>query len=150
MIIMTSIKLLQKMWLLQEMMNLVMQFVRIMHHVFEKLTLHICNQFLDDIEVKELKTDYKREKVLSDIQQFILKHIQNINKVLCDVKHVEITVAEEKSQWLMTEVKIVEFVYDHKRHHLNQTKILKIIKWSFYKNLKKIWVFINVCMYYCI
>ena len=115
-----------------------MQFVRIMHYVFEKLTPHICNQFLNDIEVKELKTDYKEKEVLSGIQWFILKHIQNINKVLCDAECAEITVVKEKSQWFMTEVKIVEFIYDHEKHHLNQIKILKITEWPFYKNLKKI------------
>ena len=49
------------------MMNSMMQFIRIMHHVFEKLTSHICNQFLNDIEVKELKINYEEEKVLSNI-----------------------------------------------------------------------------------
>ena len=96
--IMTSIKLLQKTQLSQEMMNLMMQFVRIMHYMFKKLTSHICNQFLDDIGVKELKTDYEKKKVLLDIQQFILKHIQNIDKVLCDAEHAEITVVKKKSQ----------------------------------------------------
>ena len=97
-----------------------------MHHVFKKLTFHICDQFLDDIEVKELKTDYEEKKALLSIQQFILKHIQNIDKVLCDTKCAEITVIREKSQWLMTEVKIVEFICDHERCHLNQIKISKI------------------------
>ena len=50
------------------MMNSVMQFVKIMHHVFKKLTSHIYDQFLDDIEVKELKINYKREKALLSIQ----------------------------------------------------------------------------------
>ena len=80
------------------MMNSVTQFVRIMHHVFKKLTSHICNQFLDDIEVKESKINYEEEEALLSIQQFILKHIQNIDKVLCDVKHAGIIIAREKSQ----------------------------------------------------
>ena len=46
-----------------------------MHYVFKKLTFHICNQFFDDIEIKELKTDYKEIKILFNIQQFMLEHI---------------------------------------------------------------------------
>ena len=38
-----------------------------MHYVFKKFISHIYNQFLDDIEVKKLKTDYKKIKILFDI-----------------------------------------------------------------------------------
>ena len=44
-----------------------MQFVKIMHHVFEKFTLYICDQFLNDIKIKELKTDYKKVEILFNI-----------------------------------------------------------------------------------
>ena len=43
------------------------QFVKIMHHVFKKLIFHICNQFLDDIEVKESKINYEEKKALPGI-----------------------------------------------------------------------------------
>ena len=66
-VIMTSIKLLQKMQLPQKTMNLMTQFIKIMHHVFKKLTSHICNQFLDDIEVKKSKIDYEEKKTLLNI-----------------------------------------------------------------------------------
>ena len=48
-------------------MNLIMQFVKIMHYVFKKLTSHICNQFLNDIEVKKLKINYNKKKALLNI-----------------------------------------------------------------------------------
>ena len=56
-------------------MNLMTQFVKIMYHVFKKLISHIYDQFLNDIEVKESKINYKEEKALLSIQQFILKYI---------------------------------------------------------------------------
>ena len=37
------------------MINSVAQFIKIMYHVFKKLTFHICNQFLNDIEIKKIK-----------------------------------------------------------------------------------------------
>ena len=49
------------------MTNSVMQFVKIMYHMFEKLTSHIYDQFLNDIEVKKLKTDYEKVKTLFNI-----------------------------------------------------------------------------------
>ena len=79
-------------------MNSVAQFVRIMHHVFKKLIFHICNQFFNDIRVKKLKTDYEEIKILFSIQQFMLEHIQNIDKVLNNAEHTEITVVKKKSQ----------------------------------------------------
>ena len=49
------------------MTNSIVQFVKIMHHVFKKLIFHICDQFLDDIEMKKSKTDYKKIKILFNI-----------------------------------------------------------------------------------
>ena len=146
--IMTSIDLLWRTQLLQRAMNSVAQFVRTMHHVFEELTPHICNQFLDDIRVKGPKTDYEGVKALPGIWWFMLKHIQNIDKVLSDAECTGITVAEGKSQWLVAGVKVVEFVCDHEGCHSDQTKISKITEWLPCKNLKKAWAFISVCMYY--
>ena len=148
MIIMTLINLLWRTQLLQKMMNSIMQFVKIMHHVFEKLIFHIYDQFLNDIEMKELKTDYEEIKTLLSIWQFMLEHIQNINKVLNDAECTGIIIIKEKSQWFVTEVKIVKFVCNHEECHLNQTKIFKITEWLSCKNLKKTWAFINVCVYY--
>ena len=48
-------------------MNSVAQFVKIMYNVFKKFISHICNQFLNDIKMKELKTDYKEIKILLNI-----------------------------------------------------------------------------------
>ena len=48
-------------------MNLFMQFIKIMHHVFKKFIFYIYNQFFNNIKVKELNTDYKEKKVLLNI-----------------------------------------------------------------------------------
>ena len=48
-------------------MNSITQFVKIMHHVFKKLTFHIYNQFFNDIKMKELKINYNEKKVLLSI-----------------------------------------------------------------------------------
>ena len=48
-------------------MNLIVQFVKIMHYVFKKLIFHIYNQFLNNIKMKKLKTNYKKVKILFNI-----------------------------------------------------------------------------------
>ena len=49
-------------------MNLIAQFIKIIHHVFKKLISHICNQFLNDIKMKKLKINYEKIKILFSIQ----------------------------------------------------------------------------------
>ena len=48
-------------------MNSVAQFIKIIHYVFKKLISHICNQFFNDIKMKELKINYKKIKILLNI-----------------------------------------------------------------------------------
>ena len=45
-----------------------MQFIKIMHYVFKKLTSHICDQFFNDIKVKKSKINYDEKKALLNIQ----------------------------------------------------------------------------------
>ena len=59
---------------------------------------HFCKQFLDNIEMKGSRIDYSRAEALPDVQRFILKYIQNLDKVFCDLKRVGFTVVEAKSQ----------------------------------------------------
>ena len=66
--------------------------------MLETQTSHICKQFLNNIGMKDPRTDYNEIKVLPDVQRFILKHIQNFDKVFCNLERVKFTVAEVKSQ----------------------------------------------------
>ena len=67
--------------------------------------------------MKELKINYEEIEILSSIQQFMLKHIQNIDKVFSDAECAEITVIKEKSQWFVIKVKIVEFMCNYEECH---------------------------------
>ena len=48
----------------------------------------------------------------------------------------------------MSELKIVDFVYDSNDRFSETAKIIKIFKWSFYRDVSKIQAFINVYVYY--
>ena len=49
------------------MINSVIQFVKIMHHVFKKLIFHIYDQFFNDIKMKKLKINYEKIEILFNI-----------------------------------------------------------------------------------
>ena len=89
---------------------------------------HICKQFLNDIGVKGPRTDYSGVEALSSVWGFILKYIQNLDRVLYDLERAGLTVAEAKSQWCMSGIGVVGFICDLKGHHPDSAKVLKIVE----------------------
>lgn len=84
--------------LTQSTKNLIAQFVKI---IFKILALHLLVQamfFLDDIEVKKLKTMYNNKELLSKIRQYMVKYIQNLDKILTNLKQVKVIIVIIKSQ----------------------------------------------------
>ena len=65
-----------------------------------------------------------------------------------NLKKTEYTILDEKSQFYMSELNIIDFVYDLSDRSSETAKIIKILEWSFYCNISKIRAFINVCVYY--
>ena len=53
--------------------------------------------FLDDIAVKEPQTDYDDKEILTKVHHYVLKSIQNLNKILVNVECAEECVFSEKS-----------------------------------------------------
>jgi hypothetical protein len=64
--------------------------------ILENLILDIYRPFLNDIRVKDLKTDYNRKESVFSIRRFILKYIINLNYILTDLERIGITVLREK------------------------------------------------------
>ena len=60
--------------------------------------------FFNDIAVKESQFNYNDKKSLSEVCQYILKTIQNLNSVLINVKCVDECVLKEKSQYIMKQL----------------------------------------------
>ena len=104
--------------------------------------------FLKNIAVKEPQTDYNDKKVLMRVCQYILKIIQNLNKILINVECTDRSVSDEKSQYIMKQLKIVEFVCRSNEHSSVINKVLKIVQWRLCQNLKKAHAFIDLCVYY--
>lgn len=55
----------------------------------------------------------------------MLKHIQNLDAVLTDLKKADIIIAKAKSQFCCFSIKIMGHIYDFERCLLNILKVLK-------------------------
>jgi hypothetical protein len=78
----TPIGLLRMTTLPQGATNSVAQFVRIVTKILEDLIPTECLPFLDDIGVKGPLSTYDGKETLPGIRQFVLEHIQSLDKTL--------------------------------------------------------------------
>ncbi len=127
-VFMTSLRLLWQTTLSQDVINFVAQFIRVIIKILKHL-LEICRSFLDDIEVKKLKTIYDNAKIASEVHQFMLKHIKNLDFILLNFELIDCIISDEKSQFCMSSIKIVRFVCDFHDCRSEDFKIIKILEW---------------------
>ena len=125
---MIVLDLLQHYTFIQEEINFIAQFCRAMVQILEDLISNVCCMFLNNIAVKEPQTDYNNEEVLMRVCQYILKTIQNLDKILINVECTDRSVSDEKSQYIMKQLKIVEFVCEPNECSSVINKVLKIVQ----------------------
>jgi len=104
--------------------------------------------FLNNIVVKGPQTDYNSKEVLIEVHWYILKTIQNLDKVLINIECADKSVSDKKSQYIMKQLKIVEFVCRPNGRSSVVNKVLKIVQWRLCQNLKEACAFIGLCVYY--
>lgn len=56
-----------------------------------------------------------------------MEYIQNLDKVLTNLKQVSVIIAEAKSQFYKADIKIVRYICDVDGCHPNTSKVLKIL-----------------------
>jgi len=95
--------------------------------IFKNLISNVCYMFLDDIAVKESQSDYNDEKSLFEVHQYILKIIQNLNSVLINMKCVNECVLKEKSQYIIKQLQIIDYICKSKKHSFKAVKTLKLV-----------------------
>ena len=85
--------------------------------------------YVNDVSIKGLKTKYKNKEIfeLSKIQRFIMKHLQNIDYILTDLKYAELMLTVFKLMFCFLKIKLVEFICDENEKHSDSKKIAKII-----------------------
>ena len=90
---------------------------------------HVTLLYVNDISIKGLKTRYKNEEIseLSEIQRFIMKHLQNIDYILMNLKCAELMLVTLKLMFCFLKMKLIKFIYNENERHSDSKKIAKII-----------------------
>ena len=90
---------------------------------------HVTLFYVDNVSIKGLKTRYKNEEIpeLSEIQRFIMKHLQNIDCILINLKYAELMLVIFKLMFCFLKIKLVKFICNENERHLNNKKIAKIV-----------------------
>jgi hypothetical protein len=133
---------------LQRVTNSIIQFVRIVTKILEKYIPHVYLPFIDNINIKRPKITYNNEKVVPRIRKYILEYIIWMDGVLTDLERAEYTISGIKSQFCMSELRVMRFICDILRRHPNISKIIKIVKWLSPNNIIEAKAFVKVTVYY--
>ena len=104
--------------------------------------------FFNNIAVKKSQFNYNDEESLSEVHWYIFKAIQNLNSVLINVECVDECVLKKKSQYIMKQLWIINYICKLKRHSSETIKTLKLVDWSLCSSIKDTCAFIDFCVYY--
>ena len=95
---MISLNLFQMIRFSQDAINSMTHFVRIIIEIFKThIVASRCWPFVDDIDVKDSRSNYDEKEILSEIRLFIMKHVQCLNAVLMNLEKTNCTISDEKS-----------------------------------------------------
>jgi hypothetical protein len=128
--------------------NFVIQFVRIVNKIIADHVFYHAFSFVNNIKIKKSKITYNDEFIVFEIRRYVIKHIQWLNDVLADIEKIDCIIFEKKSQFCCEELRVIEFVCDVERRHLDTTKIIKILNWSSCQNVVEAREFIEICVFY--
>ena len=133
--------------LLQGATNSVAQFVHIVTKILEDLIPTDCLLFLDDVGVKGPTTSYNRNEVIPGIRQFVLEHIQALDRTLVRIERARCTIGP-KSQFCIDGINVVGFVCGAEGRSPDTAKVIKILEWKACTDVSEARAFIGVCVYY--
>jgi hypothetical protein len=103
---------------------------------------------MDDISVKGSKTIYNNEEVVFGIRRYILEHIIWIDGVLADLERTGYTILGAKSQFCMSGLRVIGFIYDILGRHPDTSKMIKIMEWPSPNDIAEVRAFIKITIYY--
>lgn len=84
----------------------------------------------------------------SNIRQYYFEHIQNLSKIQDYLEQAGIMIANAKSQFCQAGLKILSYICDAVGHHLDTSKVLKILNKSKCINISFAPAFMGVSVYY--
>jgi hypothetical protein len=144
----TPLGLLRQTTIQQGGANSVAQFVRIVSKILHDVIPEKAQVFLDDIGVKGPKTKYDNELSLPGIRRFMYEHIRNLDHVLWLVELAGGVVSAEKSQFLMSGIKMVGWVCDYDGRHADSAKVAKLLNWPVPTNIVELRGFNGTAVYF--
>ena len=85
--------------------------------------------YVNDVSIKGPKIQYRNKEIseLSEIQRFIMKHLQNTDYVLTDMKCTELTLTVLKLMFCFLKIKLIKFICDENERYSDSKKIAKIV-----------------------
>src|SRR5438552_15425887 len=98
-----------------------------MTKILKDLISKDCLPFLNNISVKGLLSIYDNKEVIPGIRQYVLKHIQSLNRTLVRLKRAG-CIIRPKSQFCINGICIISFVCKAKGRSLDSAKVIKILK----------------------
>ena len=136
---MISLSLFRIIRLSQNIINSMTQFVRIIIEIFKKYIITSrCWSFINHINIKDSRSNYNEKDILSEIRLFIIKHVQWLNAIFVNLEKTDCTISNEKSQFCIFELKIINFVCNSNERFSKIAKIIKILEWSSCYNVSKV------------
>ena len=118
-----------------------------MTKILEDLIPDVCLPFLDDIGIKGPLSRYDDKETLPGIRQFVIEHIQGIDKALVRLERAGCTIGL-KLQFYIDGIKLVGFVCRAEGRSLDDAKVIKILEWKPCLDIGEARAFIGVCVYY--
>ena len=91
--------------------NNVATFVRIVNKILARCR-DISRAFLDDVGVDGPRTKYNNELAAPGVRRYVLEHIKNMDRVLCDIERSGATISGKKSEFCKSQLKAVGFLCD--------------------------------------
>ncbi len=145
---MISFDLMRMITIFMNAINSMTQFVRMINKIIVDHVFHHAFSFVNDIEMKKSKITYNNEFIFSEIRRYVMKHIQWLNDVLTNIERTNCTIFEKKFQFCCKRLRMIDFVCDVEKRHSNTAKIIKILNWSFCRNVVDAREFIEICVFY--
>ena len=89
--------------------NNVATFVRIVNKILFRCR-DISRAFLDDVGVDGPRTKYNNELAAPGVRRYVLEHIKNMDRVLCDIERSGATISGKKSKFCKSQLMAVGFL----------------------------------------
>ena len=118
-----------------------------MTKILEDLIPKDCLPFLNNIRIKGPLSTYKDREALPRIRQYVIKHIQSLDRTLVRLERAGCTI-RPKSQFCIDGINIVSFVCSAEGRSPDSAKVIKILEWRPCSDIGEARAFIRVCVYY--